>query len=147
MKNMKSEPIKILLVEDNPADARLTAEGLKECRVLNELYTVDDGNKAIDFLNKEKEFINIPKPDLILLDLNLPGMDGKEVLNYIKNHNEFKKIPVLIMSSSSAEEDIKETYALQANCYIKKPIEFNDFIEIVKTIDNYWFSIVKLPVK
>lgn len=138
-------PIKILLVEDNLADARLTKESLKDCKVLNELFTVRDGVEAIDFLSKKGDFESAPQPDLILLDLNLPKKDGKEVLAYIKDSPELKAIPVVILTSSRAERDIVQSYSLHCNCYISKPLDIDEFGEVVKAIEGFWFSIVKLP--
>ncbi len=138
-------PVKILLVEDNVADARLTKESLKECKVLNELFVVSDGIEAIQFLSKAGKYSDAPRPDLILLDLNLPRKDGREVLSVIKNDQELKTIPVVVLTSSGAERDIAQSYDLHANCYITKPLDLDEFSEVVKAIDGFWFSIVKLP--
>ena len=140
-------PIKILLVEDNLADARLTRESLKDCKVLNELFAVRDGIEAIDFLSKKSPFDSAPKPDLILLDLNLPKKDGKEVLAFIKANPLLTAIPVVILTSSRAERDIVQSYSLHCNCYVNKPLDIDEFGEVVKAIEGFWFSIVKLPRK
>lgn len=138
-------PIEILLVEDNPADVRLTVESLKEGKVCNILHVVEDGEEAISFLQKKGKYADKPHPDLILLDLNLPKKSGHEVLAEIKGDDELKRIPVVVLSSSKAEEDIQRSYGLHANCYITKPVNLDQFIHVIKTINNYWFSIVKLP--
>lgn len=142
---MSIDPIEILLVEDNPADARLTKEALKEGKIKNNLYVVDDGEKAIDFLFKKGEFKDAVKPDVIFLDLNLPKMDGREVLKIIKEADNLKTIPVVILTTSQAEEDIIKSYKYHANCYITKPLSLNQFANVVKSIEDFWFSIVKLP--
>ena len=142
---MKSRPIDILLVEDNPGDVLLTKEGLKEGKINNTLHVVQDGLEAMAFLNREGKYSNAVRPDLILLDLNLPIKDGREVLQEIKNNNELKFIPVVVLTTSDAEKDILSTYQLHANCYITKPLDFHQFITVVKAIENFWFSVVKLP--
>lgn len=138
-------PIDILLVEDNPGDVRLAQEALKESKVRNALSVVNDGVEAMEFLKREGEYADAPKPDLILLDLNLPRKDGREVLQDIKNDESLKRIPVVILTVSQAEEDILKTYDLHANCYISKPIDLDQFIKIVKSIEDFWLEIVKLP--
>lgn len=135
----------ILLVEDNPGDVRLAKEALKESKLLNKLYQVEDGIKAMAFLRQEGEYSNAPRPDLVLLDLNLPGKDGREVLAGIKADKTLKRIPVVILTASSAEEDVLKSYNLHANCYISKPFGMEQFVRVVKSIENFWFSIVKLP--
>lgn len=142
-----SAPIEILLVEDNPGDIRLTQEVLKEGKVQNTLSIVENGVQAISFLRKENEYQDAPTPDLILLDLNLPKKDGREVLLDIKNDPELKKIPVVVLTTSQSEEDILKVYDLNANCYISKPVDFGEFIDVVKSIENFWLSIVKLPTR
>ncbi|MBD3338118.1 MAG: response regulator [Candidatus Lokiarchaeota archaeon] len=137
--------IEILLVEDNPPDIDLTREALKEFKMLNNLYVAEDGEEAMNFLGKRGDFKDVPCPDLILLDLNLPKKHGLEVLEEIKNDECLKKIPVVILTTSEAEEDILKTYQLHANCYITKPIDMHQFIKVVKTFGDFWFSIVKLP--
>jgi len=138
-------PVKILLVEDNPGDVRLTIEALKESKILNNLYVTENGEKAMDFLKRKGKYKDAVKPDLILLDLNLPRKDGREVLAEIKEDSELKRIPVVILTTSKADEDIMKTYQLHANCYITKPVDMDQFIKVVKSIGDFWFSIVKLP--
>jgi two-component system, chemotaxis family, response regulator Rcp1 len=140
-------PVRILLVEDNAGDARLAQEALKEAKVANELYWVDDGVKAMEFLHKQGEYQNVPLPDVVLLDLNLPRMDGREVLAEIKSEEELKKIPVVVLTVSEAEEDILKSYNLHANCYITKPLDLDRFMEVVKQIEDFWLTIVRLPPK
>jgi chemotaxis family two-component system response regulator Rcp1 len=139
------QPIEILLVEDNPGDVRLTREALKEGKVLNHLSVVCDGVEALAFLHKENEYATRPSPDIILLDLNLPRMDGRELLARLKTDEKLKRIPVVILTTSKAEEDIIQTYNLHANCYITKPVDLNQFITVVKSIEDFWFTVVKLP--
>ena len=141
----KCGPIEILLVEDNPGDVRLTIEALKEGKVANEINVAVDGIEALAFLRREGKYENAPKPDLILLDLNLPKKNGREVLAEIKMNSHLKCIPVVILTSSQAEKDIVTTYNLHANCYITKPVDFEQFIQVVKSIENFWFKVVKLP--
>jgi two-component system, chemotaxis family, response regulator Rcp1 len=140
-----AKPIEILLVEDNPGDARLTREALKEGRVINHLNVVTDGVEALAFLNREDKYPNSPRPDIIFLDLNLPRMDGRELLAVLKSDPRFKRIPVVILTTSKAEEDIVKTYDLHANCYITKPVDLDQFIKVVNSVEDFWFSIVKLP--
>lgn len=139
------KPIDILLIEDNPADVRLTLEAFKEGKVNNTLHVVGNGEDAIAFLKQEGKYNNAPRPDIILLDLNLPKKDGREVLEEIKSEPLLKRIPVIILTTSKAEEDILRTYNLHANCYINKPVDVDEFITIAKSIENYWLTIVKLP--
>lgn len=138
-------PIEILLVEDNPGDARLAKEALKESKLKNNLYIADDGVEAMDFLYKKGKYSNMPRPDLVILDLNLPRKDGREVLEEIKTDDSLKRIPVVILTISKAEEDILKTYNLHANCFISKPIDLDQFIKVVKSIEDFWLTIVKLP--
>lgn len=147
LKDTLSTPINILLVEDNPGDIRLTQEVLKEGKVYNTLSIVENGIQAISFLKKENEYQDASTPDLILLDLNLPKKDGREVLFDIKNDPELKKIPVVVLTTSQAEEDILKVYDLNANCYISKPVDLGQFIDVIKSIENFWLSIVKLPTR
>ncbi len=135
------EPIHILIVEDNPGDARLAEEALTEGKISNKISVVQDGVEAISFLRDEDN----PRPDLIFLDLNLPIMNGKEVLAVIKKDPGLKRIPVIILTTSDADDDISSTYELQANCYITKPVGFDQFIEVIQSVENFWFSVVKLP--
>ena len=138
-------PVDILLVEDNPGDVRLTKEALIDAKVLNEIYVVKDGVEAMEFLRKEGSFAHVPVPDLILLDLNLPRKDGREVLAEIKMDPKLKRIPVVILTTSQAEEDILKSYNLHANCYVTKPVDLNRFVEVIHSLNEFWFSIVKLP--
>lgn len=138
---MKPSPIEILLVEDNPADVRLTQEALREGKVKNNLSVARDGEEALAFLRREGS----PRPDLILLDLNLPRRDGRQVLEEIKNDHDLKRIPVVVLTTSAAEVDILKSYELHANCYITKPVDLEQFITVVKSIDDFWLTIVKLP--
>jgi len=138
-------PIDILLVEDNPGDARLTQEALKESKMLNHLHHVRDGVEAMEFLRREGRYTEAPIPDIILLDLNLPRKDGREVLAELKGMPRLKNIPVVVLTTSDAEQDILMSYNLHANCYITKPVDLEKFIEIVQGIENFWLSIVKLP--
>jgi CheY-like chemotaxis protein len=138
-------PIEILLVEDNPGDVRLTTEALKEGRVLNNLSIVSDGVEAMAYLRKEGKYSNSVRPDLILLDLNLPKKDGREVLKDIKEDDKLKAIPVVVLTVSKAEEDILKSYNLHANCYITKPVDLEQFIKVAKSIQDFWLTIVKLP--
>jgi two-component system, chemotaxis family, response regulator Rcp1 len=137
--------IDILLVEDNPGDVRLTQEALKEGKVKNKLHVVYDGVEAMEFLHRQGKYEKAPRPDLILLDLNLPKMDGRQVLAEIKTDDELKRIPVVILTMSKAEEDIVKTYNLHANCYITKPVELDQFIKVVQSVEDFWLAIVKLP--
>ncbi len=145
MRNNGNIPVQILLVEDNPADVRLTLEALKEGRIVNNLSVANDGVEALEFLRKLGKYASAPSVDLILLDLNLPRKDGREVLAEIKADEELKRIPVVVMTTSKAEEDILRSYSLHANCYVVKPIDFDKFIEVVKAIEDFWVSIVTLP--
>ena len=138
-------PIEILLVEDNPGDVRLTRESLKEGKVYNNLSVARDGVEALEFLHREGEFEDAPFPDLILLDLNLPRKNGRELLAEIKQDPDLKRIPVVILTTSKDEADILKTYNLHANCYITKPVSLDEFIIIVKSIESFWMTIVKLP--
>lgn len=142
---MVSKPIDILLIEDNPGDVRLTKEVLKEGKVSNNLSVVKDGVEAIKFLRREGQYAAEPQPDLILLDLNLPRMDGREVLEKIKKDPNWQLIPVVILTTSSAEEDIIKSYNLHANCYITKPVDLDQFINVVKSVEDFWLTVVKLP--
>jgi two-component system, chemotaxis family, response regulator Rcp1 len=139
------KPIEILLVEDNPGDADLAREALDGSKFNNALHVVDDGEKAMAFLRREGPYADMPRPDLILLDLNLPRKDGREVLAEIKADDYLKRIPVVILTTSKAEEDVIKSYNLHANCYITKPIDLNQFLDVVRAIEDFWLSIVVLP--
>ena len=145
MHSQKRKLVEILLVEDNPGDVRLTQEALKETKVLNRLNVVKDGVEAINYLRHAKGYEEAVTPDLILLDLNLPRKDGREVLQDIKADPQLRHIPVVILTVSQAEQDIMKTYDLHANCYITKPINLDQFVEVVKAIEDFWLTIVKLP--
>ncbi len=144
-KGSRDQGIEILLVEDNPGDVRLTKEALKEGKILNNLNVVTDGVEAVAFLRREGNYASAPRPELILLDLNLPKKDGREVLAEIKSDPSLKLIPVVILTSSAAEQDIVKSYNLHANCYVTKPVDLDQFIEVVKSIENFWLAVVKLP--
>ena len=139
------KPIEILLVEDSPGDIRLTREAFKDAKVRNNLHVVQDGVEAMSFLNRKGKYVDVPRPDLILLDLNLPKKNGHEVLNEIKEDSNLKCIPVVILTMSTAEQDIIETYNKHTNCYIVKPVDLDQFMNVVKSIENFWLTIVKLP--
>lgn len=146
---MNEEPfaktIDILLVEDNEGDARLAKEAMRDSKIRNVLHHVADGEEAMDFLRRKSKHGDAPRPDLILLDLNLPRKDGREVLAEIKDDPDFKCIPVVILTVSSAEEDILKTYNLHANCFITKPIDLDQFMKVIRSVEDFWLSIVKLP--
>lgn len=137
--------IEILLVEDNPGDIRLTKEALKESKIANNLHVAIDGVEALDFLRKRGRFSNSPTPDLILLDLNLPRKNGIEVLSEIKANSQMKVIPTVVLTTSQSEKDILKSYELHVNCFVTKPVEFDEFMTVIKSIEDFWFSIVKLP--
>jgi chemotaxis family two-component system response regulator Rcp1 len=138
-------PVEILLVEDNPGDERLTREALKEGKVYSNLYWVKDGVEALEFLRRKGRYGESPRPDIILLDLNLPKKDGREVLQEIKTDNDLKRIPVVILTTSKAEEDVLKTYNLHANCYVTKPVDLEKFIVVIKSIDAFWLTVATLP--
>ncbi len=138
-------PIEVLLVEDNPGDAQLTRIALEESKISVNLNVVEDGVEAMAFLRKQEKYAGVPHPDIVLLDLNLPRKDGREVLAEIKTDAALKRIPVVVLTTSQAEEDILRAYNLAANCYITKPVDFDQFVKIVQSIENFWFAIVKLP--
>lgn len=143
----EAPPLDILLVEDSPADVRLTREALAEGKVHNRLSIASDGVEALAFLRQEGQYAGSPRPDLILLDLNLPRKDGQEVLSEIKADPDLRRIPVVVLTSSRAEEDIVRTYNLHANCYITKPVDLDQFFAIIKAIDDFWLTVVKLPAE
>ncbi len=138
-------PVRILLIEDNPGDIRLTLEALKEGKILNEVIVAKDGAMALDYVYCRGQYTNCPKPDIILLDLNLPKVDGREVLRIIKHDEKLKSIPVIVMTTSKAEEDVLRSYNLHANCYITKPIDMDQFLGAIRLMEDFWLSIVVLP--
>ena len=144
-KDNAGEPVRILLVEDNPGDVDLTFEALQDAKIMNELHVARDGVEALAFLHRNDPFATAPRPDLILLDLNLPKKDGREVLAEIKSDVTLRIIPVVILTTSRADEDVLAAYNLHANCYITKPMDLEQFIYIVKSVDCFWLSVVKLP--
>lgn len=143
----RSKLVEILLVEDNPGDVRLTIEALKEAKVLNHLSVAGDGVEAVDFLRRRTPYENAPRPDLILLDLNLPRKDGREVLMEIKQDPHLRRIPVVVLTTSQAEQDIARSYDLHANCYISKPVDLDQFMEVIRSVEGFWLKIVKLPTE
>lgn len=145
MKNDPQRSIEILLVEDNPGDVRLTEEALKDAKVCNRLAVARDGVEAMEMLRSEDAFSGRSRPDLILLDLNLPRKDGREVLAEIKSDERLKRIPVVVLTTSQAEEDVLKAYNLNANCYVTKPVDLDQFIKVVRSIEDFWFQIVHLP--
>ena len=147
MNTSNPKHIEILLVEDSPADVLIAREALSESKILNTIHVAEDGVDALDFLYQRGKFASSPRPDLILLDLNLPRKNGREVLAEIKADDLLKYIPVVVLTTSNAEEDILKSYNLHANCYVVKPIEFENFVRAVKSIENFWFSVVALPKK
>ena len=144
-KDAVSPPIEILLVEDNPGDVRLTKEALKEGKVYNNLHWAKDGLEALEFLRRQGIHAKAPRPDIILLDLNLPKKDGREVLSVIKSDDRLKHIPVVVLTTSKAEEDVLRSYELHANCYVTKPVDLEKFIVVVQSIDRFWLTVVTLP--
>ena len=138
-------PVEILLVEDNPGDVRLTKEALREGKVYSTLHWAKDGVEALEFLRRQGPHANAPRPDIILLDLNLPKKDGREVLSEIKSDDQLKHIPVVVLTTSKAEEDILRSYELHANCYVTKPVDLDQFIRVVQSIDRFWLTVVTLP--
>ncbi|MCX6007130.1 MAG: response regulator [Chloroflexi bacterium] len=140
-----AEPIIILLAEDNPADFQLTAEALKESKIRNQLFHVNDGAEVLEFLRKKGKYADVPRPDVILMDLNMPRKDGRRTLAEIKEDPELMGIPVVILTVSDAEEDIIKSYNLHANCYVTKPMDLDEFAKVVRGIEDFWFTIVKLP--
>jgi CheY-like chemotaxis protein len=144
---MAEQSAEILLVEDNPGDIRLTREILREGKVPNTLHSVVDGVEAMAFLRRQGSFAHSPRPDLILLDLNLPKKDGREVLAEIKADLQLRQIPVVVMTTSKADEDVLRSYDLHANCYIPKPVDLDQFIRVIRSIEDFWLTVVKLPGK
>ncbi len=144
---MNIRPIEILLVEDSPSDAALTVEALKAGKVANKLNLVEDGVEAMDYLNRRGKYAKATRPDLIMLDLNLPRKDGREVLSELKNDPDLKIIPIIVLTTSHSDKDILQSYQFNANCYITKPVDFTHFIEVVKSIEQFWLTVVTLPQK
>jgi chemotaxis family two-component system response regulator Rcp1 len=140
-------PVDILLVEDNPGDVRLMREALRDGKLLNQLSTVADGQQAVAYLHRQGNYAQVSRPDLILLDLNLPRKDGREVLAEIKSDPDLRSIPVVVVTSSQAEEDILRSYNTHANCYVTKPVDLQKFVSVVRSVEDFWVSIVKLPPK
>jgi two-component system, chemotaxis family, response regulator Rcp1 len=138
-------PIEILLIEDNPGDVRLTVEALREGKVRNNLHVATDGVEALQFLRRGGPFARAPRPDMILLDLNLPRKDGREVLSEIKADPDLRRIPIVVLTTSKAESDVLRSYDLHANCYITKPVDVGDFFAVVRSIDSFWLAVVRLP--
>jgi two-component system, chemotaxis family, response regulator Rcp1 len=145
MNRTEGRPIEILLVEDSPSDSELTLEALKDFKVRNNVSVVDDGVKALQFLRRQGPYAKAPRPDLIMLDLNLPRKDGREVLAEVKADENLKTIPTVVLTTSRSEQDVLRVYQLNGNCYINKPVDFNQFLDVVKSIESFWLSIVILP--
>lgn len=145
MTDLALHPIEILLVEDNEGDVELTREALAQAKLKNNLHVAEDGLQALQFLRREGGHASAPRPDLILLDLNLPRLDGREVLAEIKADPQLRKIPVVVLTTSQAEEDIVRSYDLHANCYITKPVDFDQFMKVVQSVHEFWVTVVKLP--
>ncbi len=145
IRGLNGRPVEILLVEDNEGDVGLVEEVFEEGRINNNLSVAEDGDEAMMFLRKEGQFANVTRPDLILLDLNLPGKDGREVLKEVKEDTNLKKIPIVVLTTSKAEEDVLKSYDLHANSYITKPVDFDQFINVIKSIESFWLEVVKLP--
>ena len=145
MNRGEGRPIEILLVEDSPSDTELTMEALRDFKVHNHVSTVEDGVVALEFLRRQGDYAQAPRPDLIMLDLNLPRKDGREVLAEIKADPDLKSIPVVVLTTSRADQDIIRAYQLNANCYITKPVDFNQFLEVVRSIESFWLFVVTLP--
>jgi len=140
-----ARPIQVLLVDDSPADVRLTREALSEGKISSELNVVGDGVEALRFLRRQGAYANVPRPDLVLLDLNLPRKSGREVLEEIKSDPELRRIPVMVLTTSRADEDLNVAYSLHANCYVRKPVNLDEFLDVVRSIEQFWFTIVTLP--
>ena len=145
MNTQETRPIEILLVEDSPSDTELTLEALKDFKVRNHVSVVEDGVQAMEFLRRQGSYAQAPRPDLIMLDLNLPRKDGREVLADIKGDDNLKPIPIVVLTTSRADQDILRAYQLSANCYISKPVDFNQFLEVVRSIESFWLYVVTLP--
>ena len=145
MAQASGAPVEILLVEDNPGDVRLTREAIREAKIRNQLNVVRDGEEAIAYVRRQGAYADQPRPDLILLDLNLPRKDGREVLQDLKSDPDLHRIPVVVLTSSAAEQDILSTYDLYANAYVTKPVDLEDFLHVVSSIQDFWLNVVKLP--
>lgn len=145
MTKVKLNPIEILLVEDSPGDTRLTIEALKDSKINNKLNTVEDGVQALKYLRHEAPYEKSTTPDLILLDLDLPNMSGRELLEIVKNDKDLRRIPIVILTISESDKDVLQSYDLQANAYVRKPIDLDQFIKVVQSIENFWFTVVKYP--
>lgn len=145
MKQFNGKPVEILLVEDNPGDVELTREAFKQSKINNNIHVAKDGEQALDFLRKQGTFTGVTTPDIVLLDLNLPKKDGRQVLEEVKHDETLRRIPVVIMTSSKSEQDVVKTYDLHANSYLIKPVNLEKFAEVVEAIENFWFTIVVLP--
>jgi chemotaxis family two-component system response regulator Rcp1 len=145
MTKSEARPIEILLVEDSPSDTDLTLEALKDFKVRNHVSVVEDGVQALQFLRRKGPHAQAPRPDLIMLDLNLPRKDGREVLAEIKADDDLKTIPIVVLTTSRADQDILRAYQLNANCYITKPVDFNQFLEVIRSIETFWLFVVTLP--
>ena len=141
----QGDPVEILLAEDNPGDVRLTEKALEKGKIVNNLHVVEDGVEAIEFLRQEGEYADVPRPDLMLLDLNMPRMDGQEVLAEMDENPELRRIPVVVLTSSEAEEDIVQSYELNANAYLTKPVDFDGFMDVIESVEEFWLAVVKLP--
>ena len=141
----QGDPVEILLAEDNPGDVRLTEKALEQGKIVNNLHVVEDGVEAMAFLRQEGEYAAVPRPDLMLLDLNMPRMDGQEVLEEMHDNPELRRIPVVVLTSSEAEEDIVQSYELNANAYLTKPVDFDGFMNVIESVEEFWLAVVKLP--
>ncbi len=145
MTDTEARPIEILLVEDSPSDTELTVEALREAKVRNHLSIVEDGVQAMQFLRRQERYADAPRPDLIMLDLNLPRKDGREVLAELKSDESLKTIPVVVLTTSRADQDVLRAYRLHANCYVNKPVDFEKFLEVIRTIESFWLFVVTFP--
>ena len=145
MSTPTADAVEILLAEDNPGDVKLTEKALEQGHIINNLHVVTDGVEAMQFLRREGEYADKPRPDLVLLDLNMPRKDGKEVLKDVKDDPDLRRIPIVVLTSSEAEEDIVRSYDLHANAYLTKPVDFSGFLDIVEHIEDFWLSVVKMP--
>ena len=145
MPDKDGEPIEILLAEDNPGDVKLTRKGLEQGQIINNLHVVEDGVEAMKYLRQEGEYEDSPRPDLMLLDLNMPRMDGRDVLEAMDDDQELRRIPVVVLTSSEAEEDIVDSYELNANAYLTKPVDFEGFMDVIGSVEEFWLAVVKLP--